>query len=231
MELGDKVWDLAKRYAAPITVSSLLVPLHEGLHALTATVLPNVGCKGIVLNDDNISSQALELLTLGYCKAQNLAATTGGYAMISYEDNFLGNIGSALTSATPEIATMTLGFYWINKGMKGINESGERVRSLVYGLVGMQLISHTYHYAMTSFLNPQEGLDHFNFTQSLLEAVNLPGELATKLTIFGTGLMAGTAMYIAGKVKPEFKKKDKPKSKRTWYGKKKKAPEKFNFNT
>jgi hypothetical protein len=231
MDLGYKVGNLAKRYAPAVTVSTLLAPLHEGLHALTATVLLNVGCKGITLNEDYISSHVLELLTVGYCKAESMDSTTGGYANIFYEDNFLGHIGAAMTSAIPEVATMGLGFYWIHKGMKGINESGERVRSLFYGVIGMELVAHTYSYATNSISNHEGSSDYVNFTKHLLDAVSLSGDLAPALTVFGTGAMAGTAMYLAGKVDPEFKKKDKPKSKRTWYGKKKKAPEKFSFNT
>ncbi|MBN2052612.1 hypothetical protein JW756_03850 [Candidatus Woesearchaeota archaeon] len=184
------------KYAAPIGVIALETPLHEGLHALTAKVLPQVGCSGVVLSQSKWYAPIFKYLTLGFYKTADLPANVAGYAQITHSDSFLGNLGQALTSAAPEIATMTLGLYWIKKGIENISEKSKRLYSMVNAYCGLTLTTAALNYMNYSTLQPEKGQDHVNFTEGILKMFHLPASLATYVTFLGSAAMFAGSLYL-----------------------------------
>jgi hypothetical protein len=188
--------NIIKTCAVPVGITALEVPLHEGMHAVTATVLPSVHCDGIVLSANHWYSYALQAITFGYVKAQELPAQLAGYAKISQNDSFLGNLDGALTAALPEVATMTLGMYWISQGIQNIKERGKRLSAVVKAYCGFTLIAGTQAYMNMSVTHPEQGSDYYNFTESVLRMAHLPPSAAEYVTFVGTAAMVTGALYL-----------------------------------
>jgi len=198
--------NIVKKMAIPAGITALEVPLHEGVHSITAAILPAIQSEGVALNNTYWYAKPFEIITFGYMKATQMDAHTGGYALISHLDNALGNFSSALTSALPEVATMTLGMYWINQSIKNIRKKGERVGALVKSYCGFTLIAATQSYMQMSNLNPKEGDDYYNFTKSILDLTHLPVSAAQYVTFIGTALMITGALYATNFFSNRFEK-------------------------
>lgn len=186
-----------KKYLLPIGVTAAEVPLHEGLHAGIAKVLPHVSSAGVQLNSNLWYSHVLPYITFGFYKAADLPAGVGGQALTSSVNDFWGHFNSAMVAAGPEVATMALGCYWIKNSINKISKKGKALSSLVQAYCGMALIASTHYYLTLSSLHPQEGEDHYGFTQNLLSAFHLPDVLAAPLTFVGGAAMVTAALYIA----------------------------------
>jgi hypothetical protein len=195
-KVGKGLENIIKKMVIPTGITALEVPLHEGLHSITAIVLPGVQSQGIALNNTEWYAKPFEFITFGYMKATAMAADTKGYALITHNDNFLGNLSNAFTSALPEVATMTLGMYWINQSIKNIRKNGERAGALVKAYCGSALIASTHMYMKLSNLSPQKGDDYYNFTESVLKLAHLPESAAKYVTFAGTALMVTGALYL-----------------------------------
>jgi hypothetical protein len=207
MGLRDSLEGLIRKYLPVTAVTTLDTPIHEGLHAGLAKLLPNVSSRGIVLDSGDWYTSPLQYATFGFVRAQDLPDTVGGYAITAVEDNMIGHLSGAVVSAGPEVATMTLGLYWIKRSLDSFKSAGEKVYSTVHALAGMSLCSHSFHYLRASVSDPHEGMDHVNFTGHLLEAFHLPGGLAGLLTFAGATGMVAAAVYLAGKI-PGYEKDD-----------------------
>ncbi len=196
MTFSSGLVNIVKKTAIPAGITALEVPIHETLHSLTAKVLPGVESAGIALNNTRWYAKPLEVITLGYMKATSMDANTGGYALIQQSDTFFGNLDGALTAAVPEVATMTLGMYWINKSTQNIRENGERIGALVKAYCGFKLLAGTYSYMTMSSVNPEKGQDYYNFTESIMKLAYLPPTVAEYVTFAGTALMVTGALYL-----------------------------------
>ena len=205
MNVKKGLESLVTDYAPIIGITALETPLHEGMHAGLAKLLPHVGCTGIELAP-RWYNPILSALSLGFYKTGELPAGIAGQAMITTQQDLIGHLSSAVVSAGPEIAAMTLGFFWIKRAMANIRESGERTYALVNGLCGMAFASSTYYYLKSSVTSPVDGSDYKGFTQSLLQTAHLPGMLAPALTAAGAAIMLGSALYLADKIPGAGKK-------------------------
>jgi hypothetical protein len=193
---GKGLENILKNMAVPAGITALEVPLHESIHSITAVILPDIQSKGVALNSAHWYAKPFEFITFGYMKATEMDANSAGYALISQSDNFLGNLSGAITAALPEVATMTLGMYWINQSITNIRKSGERLGALVKAYCGFTLIAATQAYMKMSNLKPQEGDDYYNFTRSILNLTHLPPSAAAYVTFAGTALMVTGALYL-----------------------------------
>lgn len=191
---------LVKKYGPLAGVTAFATPLHEGLHAVLAKLLPGIGCSGIMLNENSWYAKPLSYITLGFYKAAELPQNVGGYAEITSNPGFFGNLGKAIVAAGPEIATMTLGFYWIKKAINNIREKGERLYSIACAYSGMVLCSTSSGYLTSSSLAPSEGSDHKLFTEAVLDLFYLPSSIAPYLTFAGAAAMVAAALYFTSKL-------------------------------
>jgi hypothetical protein len=189
---------IVKRYAPLVGISSLKTPLHEGMHALMATILPSIDCSGIVLSDSHWYSKPLEIASFGIFSSEKTAPGIDGYAKIAYTNSFLGNLDAALTTAAPEIATMALGFYWIRGGLNNIKENGSRLYALAGTYCGMYLVKDTFNYLNMSMADEVSGGgDHRQFGESILRMFHLPAEgFSDVATVAGVGMMMTASLYI-----------------------------------
>ena len=121
--------------------------------------------------------------------------------MLEYYDTIGGHLSGAVVSAAPEIATMTLGFYWIKRAINNIDDKGKQLYSVVSAYAGMALCSSTFHYLSKSSLHPESGSDHYGFTKHILDILPLPDAVtagAAGLTTFiGAAVMTAGALYLA----------------------------------
>jgi len=194
------------KYAPQVAATTFITPLHEGLHAITAKILPQVGCSGIVLNQNSWYAPIFKYITFGFYKTAELPANIAGYAQITHSDSFLGNLGQAIASATPEIATMTLGLYWIKKGVDNISEKGKRLYTMVSAYCGISLAAVSLNYMKYSSLHPEKGQDYVNFTEGVLKMFHMPASLAGYVTFLGSAAIFAGSLYLARLFSPKKNK-------------------------
>jgi hypothetical protein len=206
-KLKQTLESILKRYTAPVGIASLQTPLHEGLHAILAKVLPHSTCDGIILNNSNFwYTKPLKYLTFGFYDTADLG-NLGGITKISYMPDFLGNMSQTIASVVPEVATMTLGFYWIKNSINNISTKGRRMYSLVTAYCGTSLVSLSFSYLKNSSISPDAASDHLNFTRGILQMAHMPQAIAPYVTFIGAaGMMAGS-LYLA-KVFSELNNKE-----------------------
>jgi len=190
------------KYVLLISIVIFEVPLHEGMHAGLAKALPGVSCDGVAINAKYWYAVPLQIVTLGFYESDaSLDPNTGGYAKItSAGSGFVEKISGAVTAIGPELITLLLAIYLIVFSVKNINIAGKRLYSVVCFYAAMPLLSNVYYYLRTSSLSPEKGSDYFNFTQSVLKTVYLPGQLAYVFTFLSAGVMVWLALVIANKL-------------------------------
>jgi hypothetical protein len=185
-------------------------PLHEGLHALTATIMPHVKCTGIALSDKVFYAHVLKYLTFGYVQPETLPAGVAGYAKIAHSNDLLGNAGYTITSAIPEFVTMTAGIALTYSGIQGTKTKGKRMFGTTKLLTGSLLLGSSIYYMKMSMLNPQPGQDYYGMTSGALQTIGIPtpiADISSKvLTVAGcagflylVGQTAGKILGIKGK--------------------------------
>lgn len=201
---------IATKYLPMAAITALEAPLHEGLHYLTAKVLPGVGADGFKINQDIWYAKPLSWMTLGYIKAEDLPDNVPVQTMISHNGGLLGKLGTVVVSAVPEVATMTLGFYWLKKSIDNINTEGERMLSLTRAYCTMALTASTFGYMKSSILNPTKGSDYVGFTRAVLDLSPTPflANAAPAVTIVGAGLMLGGSLLLTNWLDNRNKKAD-----------------------
>lgn len=188
---------IVKKYALPVGITSLQTPLHEGMHAALAKILPHSTCTGIVLSNKNFwYTKPLKYLTGGFYDTADLAGADG-ITKIMHNPDFLGNLSYAISSAAPEVATMTLGFYWIKNSMNNLSTKGKRMYSLVSAGCGASLIADSFYYLKSSCISPQASSDYLNFTKGLLQMAHMPESIAPYLTFAGAAGMMTASLYLA----------------------------------
>jgi hypothetical protein len=187
---------LVKKYLPVISITAMETPLHEGLHALTAKIMPHATCHQIALSDKLWYSGLLEVLSLGYCKSAALPATEAGHAIVEYDPDTIGKFSAATSSAVPEIATMALGFYWISDSINKIGTRGQNLYSLVKTYCGMALVSSTFWYMNNSTLNPSTEGDHTLVTENFFQILGIPDDISRNFTFLGTAAMLGASIYL-----------------------------------
>lgn len=183
-------------YLILILVVVFEVPLHEGLHAVFAKLLPGVSCNGVAINSDYWYARPFQLLTFGFYQSEELPPGKGGDAKLIVNQSFIGRISSAIASIVPELITLLLGMFLLMTAVTKIKTAGQRLFAIFCAYAAMPLIANVYYYLKISSLSPKEGEDYFNFTKSLIQAVHLPGQLAYVLTFVSGALMVGLALYI-----------------------------------
>jgi hypothetical protein len=181
----------------PILITIFEVPLHEGLHALLAIVLPHASCGGIELNDNFWYSHLLQLLTAGFYRAKDLPAGIGGWALISARPDFLGYLSQTLIAAVSEVVTMMLGFYWIKSAVLNVRTKGKMLSALVRAYCGLAVASSSFFYLRLASLAPRPGADYYGFTEGVIKMATLPTALTPYLTWLGGALMVTAALYLA----------------------------------
>ncbi|MBT5021742.1 hypothetical protein HOK51_08500 [Candidatus Woesearchaeota archaeon] len=214
---------LVKRYVPLGAVVAFETPIHEGLHAGLAEILPGTDCQGVVLSGDSISSHIFPWLTAGYYQVENLGPGVGGYAKLAMlDDGIVAHLSQAVAIAGPEVATMGVMFYLAGRAMNLAREGGKKIYSTATGLTSMALAASTYHYWKLSSFSPSGGKDHFLFTKTLAAAVmpDAAAEYAAiPLTIVGASAMVYGGIYIASKMDKKFNgdSEEKPKQKLSTY--------------
>jgi hypothetical protein len=194
------------KFLFPISIAYFETPLHEGLHALIAKIMPHASCSGVIISSHYWYSSVLQFLTFGFYKAGNLPTGVAGQASISIINDFLGHLSETIISAGPEIITVALGLYWIKRGLEQITLSGQRLYSMLLAYCGVIILSSAFNY-MSSSVAPgsSSGSDYMGFTAGILRMLHLPDFLAPFLTVFGSLIMFWVAMHIA-RVIPTAKK-------------------------
>ncbi|MFH1173852.1 MAG: hypothetical protein V1725_01835 [archaeon] len=199
----------SERYLPIAGITALQTPLHEGLHAGLAEILPHTHCAGIIMQDTWYTG-ILEKITAGYIHTGTLPAYTAAQTLITAEQDTIGYLSSAVVAAGPETLTMSLSLYWAMTAVTNIRKSGSRMYAVAcaYGSMGLAQVSKLYIDASIAYHQP--GMDHYNFTSSMLQAAHLPESLAAYVTVLGAGIMIGSAAYIAGLFKKTKHKKATP---------------------
>jgi hypothetical protein len=188
---------IVKKYSLPVGITALQTPLHEGMHAILAKILPHSTCTGIVLSNKNFwYTKPLKYLTGGFYDTADLVGADG-ITKMQYTPDFLGHLSSTIASAAPEIATMTLGFYWIRNGINDISTKGKRIYSLVSAMCGTSLVSDSFYYLKTSSLSPSAASDYLNFTKGVLQMAHMPESIAPYVTFAGAAGMMTLSLYLA----------------------------------
>jgi hypothetical protein len=189
--------NIVKRYALPIGITALQTPLHEGIHAGLAKILPHSTATGIVLSNKNFwYTKPLKYLTGGFYDTADLPGADG-ITKMTYAPDFLGYMSHTIASAAPEIATMTLGFYWIKKGINNISTKGKKIHSFVLAGCGSSLISDSFYYLKSSLISPGASSDYLNFTKGVLQMAHAPECIAPYLTFMGAAGMLAASLYLA----------------------------------
>ncbi len=197
--MEQKTKDLTKLVLKTTGLASIVAletPIHETMHAVTAK-LTFGNCYGVVLSSDHWYSKPLEWLSLGFYKAQATNPGIDGYAMVAHSNDFLGNLGGLITSATPEFVYTTIGMAFVKKGVEDWKE--RHLSGMFKTLLGGMCMSSTLNYMKISFFGAKPGHDYYNATQNVLQMVHLPGELAAVLTpIVGIPALFAAAYFTAG---------------------------------
>src|SRR3989338_1205479 len=186
-----------RKYGPMVKITSMGTLLHEGLHDVCAKLMPQIESRGISLNYEIPYSRLAEMLSFGYIKAKQLPEHVAGVTHLQYNDNFIGNLGGAVTSAAPEIATLSLGAYWFMRGVKNINEKGKQAYAAASAYCGWILVSSAHYYHSSSISSQQEGSEHTNFGNHIASMLHLPDFMAPYMTHVAAGAMFIGSLYIA----------------------------------
>jgi hypothetical protein len=194
------------KYAGMAAIVAEKTPLHEGIHALTATILPNVGCTGIALSDKAPLTHILKYLTFGYVQPEALQPGIGGYAKITHNNNLLGNLGSAATSAMPNLVTQVSGGVLMIDGIRRVKTKGKRLFGLAEFMTGWSLMTYAGNYSEYDMQlgKAVPGHDYFNVANSTLETMGVPAPIAKFISYGVTPLvcvgMAYGAAHLIGSI-------------------------------
>lgn len=186
----NKLGRVAAKYVPYAVVTEFETPIHEGIHAGLAKLLPGVQSAGVEINSSYWYSKPLDWLSLGFYHSADLPATTGGRALLTGSTGtWVSDLSHAIVAAGPEVLTLTASFALIGNAMKNITKKGKQVYATVQALTANAFIEGAQHYYEVSAKNPFVGSDHANFTKYILDALQLPGD---QLVPYATFLFGAT---------------------------------------